>query len=1093
MTVVTFKEPEGLSTPAIDAQRSRELYRYFRPPPTRPSAEPEPPDTILTAHAQLAAWRFNAQRAMVSLIDQETQYFVAESTKTLHLDDALQHDDPDDAIWAGCINVPKAGRLCEHTIAQMPPQDGGPVYFEVLDLSQDARFNTLGFVTGPPHFRYYLGVPLRTRKGINIGSLFVLDDKVRQASTASERHFLTVLASNVVQHLEMMKDKMDRQRSTKMNLCLSAFVDPDHHARERRRRRSSTYGISPAGNLRRQHSGEELPSCPFDANEKEERGISGHENVETFSQAADLLLEALDLEDGGGVVFLDTAPAEKGLPRPSRKAANKSGNSSTYSGDSERDEKRRTRRARQLEESLPPDDGTFPNDQPSSTPIRPAAVLAHASSTTKSRSPRLFQKEVTPLSPEELATLVKRHPRGKLFTFEGDGLVSSSSDEQSIMEHPNAGKYRKTTASKLDTLVLQRCFPKARQVLFLPLWDSTTSRWAVCFAYNCSEYRDFSKNPEFLYCIAFGNCIMTEIARIATVQADQQKSDFIGSISHELRSPLHGILASCEFLSDTKCDSFQKSLVDTADSCARTLLDTINMVLDYSKINSFEKNVNRVRRSNRDASTPSASLGVQSHLNIYSDVDLAAITEEVVEGVATGHVLRDQVTGIDVHDARAPSLKKGANNRPHKDDVQIIMDIPTKDWTFWSQAGALRRIVMNLFGNSLKYTKFGFIQVKLEGQDVQNSESSTIDTSVTITVTDTGQGISPEYLRTKLYTAFAQEDSLTPGTGLGLSLVKSLVDMLSGEINIDSTLGVGTKVTVRLPMTKGTPAGSRNGSSSTPTSTGSMIERVKDDSIDRVRAQATDRSVSIYRNEASKDRDELGEATELMHKSLAAYLEHWYGFRMQDCSKWDKKSTTDIIVVEETDFHELAKVAPQLLQPDSKSMILVLCNTASAQSMREYGINIEQIRYPFGPYKLARAVRLCLERLAVLQGRYLGNESTTVDPTMQSRPLPSVEEVINVVESITLSTTDPDSRDISVIQSGSLAANEDSMNAQMAMSHSGSFQVSSASINSDGKTEFPFPKDLDPLVDGTVSPTAKHKLLTSRPAMVQSWKWSHSP
>jgi CheY-like chemotaxis protein len=391
---------------------------------------------------------------------------------------------------------------------------------------------------------------------------------------------------------------------------------------------------------------------------------------------------------------------------------------------------------------------------------------------------------------------------------------------------------------------------------------------------------------------------------------------------------------------------------------------------------------------------------------------------------------------------------------------------------------------MNLFGNSLKYTKYGFIQVKLEGQDVQSSQGSTADTSITISVTDTGQGISPEYLRTKLFTAFAQEDSLTPGTGLGLSLVKSLVDMLSGEITIDSTLGEGTKVTVRLPMTKGTPAGSRNGSSSTPTSTGSMIERVKDDSIDRVRAQASDRTVSIFKNEACNDRDEGGEATQLMHKSLAAYLEHWYGFRVQKCHAWDGAcNDLDIVVVEETDFQEFATAAPQLLLPTSKTMILVLCNTASAQSMRDFGLNIEQIRYPFGPYKLARALRLCLERLVVIQGKYLGNESTTIDPTFQSRPLPSVEEVINVVESITLSTTDPESRDIPVIQSGSFAANEDSMNAQMAMSHSGSFQVSSASIHSEGKTEFPFPKDADPLVDGTISPSVKQQLMTTRPAM----------
>lgn len=80
----------------IDQARARELYKYFRPP-----LATEPLDTVLTAHAQLVAWRLNAERSMISLIDEETQYFVAESTKTVHLDDALQFEDPQDAIWAG--------------------------------------------------------------------------------------------------------------------------------------------------------------------------------------------------------------------------------------------------------------------------------------------------------------------------------------------------------------------------------------------------------------------------------------------------------------------------------------------------------------------------------------------------------------------------------------------------------------------------------------------------------------------------------------------------------------------------------------------------------------------------------------------------------------------------------------------------------------------------------------------------------------------------------------------------------------------------------------------------------------------------------
>ena len=84
-------------TTSTDELRARELYKYFRPP----AQDGEAPDTILTAHAQLVAWRLDAERAMITLIDEHVQYFVAESTKTLHLDNAHAYDHPDDAQWAG--------------------------------------------------------------------------------------------------------------------------------------------------------------------------------------------------------------------------------------------------------------------------------------------------------------------------------------------------------------------------------------------------------------------------------------------------------------------------------------------------------------------------------------------------------------------------------------------------------------------------------------------------------------------------------------------------------------------------------------------------------------------------------------------------------------------------------------------------------------------------------------------------------------------------------------------------------------------------------------------------------------------------------
>ena len=105
---------------------------------------------------------------------------------------------------------------------------------------------------------------------------------------------------------------------------------------------------------------------------------------------------------------------------------------------------------------------------------------------------------------------------------------------------------------------------------------------------------------------------------------------------------------------------------------------------------------------------------------------------------------------------------------------------------------------MNLFGNSLKYTKHGYVLVTLrvirETDTAQEDEPCLIK----LTVQDTGKGISPEYLRTKIFTPFAQDNAKSAGTGLGLSIVRSIVNMLQGDIDIKSILNTGTIVGVTL-------------------------------------------------------------------------------------------------------------------------------------------------------------------------------------------------------------------------------------------------------------------------------------------------------
>ena len=96
--------------------------------------------------------------------------------------------------------------------------------------------------------------------------------------------------------------------------------------------------------------------------------------------------------------------------------------------------------------------------------------------------------------------------------------------------------------------------------------------------------RVFTHEQELSYLSAFSNSVMAEVARLDTRLADSAKADFISSISHELRSPLHGILGMADLLKDTVIDTQQQSHIQTIENCGKTLLETINHVRTRSRV-----------------------------------------------------------------------------------------------------------------------------------------------------------------------------------------------------------------------------------------------------------------------------------------------------------------------------------------------------------------------------------------------------------------------------------------------------------------------------------------------------------------------------
>ena len=224
------------------------------------------------------------------------------------------------------------------------------------------------------------------------------------------------------------------------------------------------------------------------------------------------------------------------------------------------------------------------------------------------------------------------------------------------------------------------------------------------------------------------------------------------------------------------------------------MLDTINHVLDYSKINSFErvwqdtKHLSKGRlkkgKARPGAKAPGRPLpsGAPPLLRLYSVTDVAAVCEEVIEGIAIGKIYSGATDITDVTPAnRGRGVDKGLAADPKHtiggreegpDDhqaIEVIIDIDRDDWVFMTQPGALRRVFSNLFGNATKYTTKGTIKVRLQLENLEGTDDDS--KMMVLTISDTGKGISPAFLSSKLFIPFAQVSTEFPHWSLSADVV----------------------------------------------------------------------------------------------------------------------------------------------------------------------------------------------------------------------------------------------------------------------------------------------------------------------------------
>ena len=387
--------------------------------------------------------------------------------------------------------------------------------FTVTDLSKDQRFNQLPFVTGTPHFRFYAGTPLTTKRGVNIGSLFILDDVARPQLSNDHAKFLATIAQTIMKHMEITKEAEERKKVMRLSLGMNAFVegrsrlvldDPTHkQGMAPKDRPNSDGGLkkkrTDSGNRSLMtyngvHSDQESSQEGSDSGNTSRIADTDHRM--TFARAANILCESLDIRERGGVVYFDATSRHR-----------------TDNGDS-------------LER----------------IPQKPAEIVSYSTPESDLGLGNQLgeMKSFKAVDENLLHNLLARYPHGKLWSFDENGSISSSEEEPlSPGERTKSEVIGQTRDSRrqVEAMLLQRHFPGVRQLIFSGLWDASSSRWFTGgFAWTTSSRQIFSRDTELNFFMAFGNSVMAEVSRQASIVADRQKADFIGSISHEFRSPL---------------------------------------------------------------------------------------------------------------------------------------------------------------------------------------------------------------------------------------------------------------------------------------------------------------------------------------------------------------------------------------------------------------------------------------------------------------------------------------------------------------------------------------------------------------------------
>jgi hypothetical protein len=574
-------------------------------------------DKALTAFAQLGALRLNARRCLISFFDRKDCYILAEATRTLSLQTGQASLEDDKLCWGTSI-YSKDQSICYYTANLSaghiirPSDDHNVPMLVVNNLSLDPRFRHYPQVTGPPHGRFYAGVPIKSPSGHSIGTYCVMDDKPRDGLSPMEASFLKDMAITVMRHLEMTRAMEDHRRGGVMVRSLGAFAEGKSNIEDwwleppfneafptsglpkrtmsRRRRSSILHTVRPTDDMTSKVRQEDLSTVV------RTDSISSS-NLSTTSTNT---LSSSSGQPGSAVVtpVSETPVVPDVVPGIAEKVASSAGDEAQLGKLSPEVMSTFTRAANIIREATEADncvffdaqvstfgglveaDDDFIQESGNSTVQDKACAVLGAAKESSDSQGRITESV--------LRYLLRVYPHGQIFNLdEGAPRATVSyftASDWMRPQTPSSGTMssRRPTSSprgQNDEDLLKAIFPDARWLVLYPLWDTHRDRWfAGSVTWSSDPLRVFTSEQEISYLAAFSTSLMAEVARLDTKLADAAKGDFISSISHELRSPLHGILGSIELLKDTDIDGFQLSMAQTIETCGKTLLDTINHV-----------------------------------------------------------------------------------------------------------------------------------------------------------------------------------------------------------------------------------------------------------------------------------------------------------------------------------------------------------------------------------------------------------------------------------------------------------------------------------------------------------------------------------